>query len=64
MPHYLAMKRAAQSVGGPADPDWESAWAAELDARVREAETSGDHGEPWEVVRDRLFPGLRRDPVR
>lgn len=43
------------SVGGPADPEWESLWAAELEHRVRDAEASGDHGEPWEVVRDRLF---------
>ena len=48
------------SVGGPADPEWEQAWTAELERRVKNA--SGDPAEPWEAVRARLFPGLHRKP--
>ncbi len=46
------------SVDGASDPDWERAWAAELQRRVREADASGDRGESWDAVRARLFPRL------
>ena len=46
------------SVDGASDPDWEQAWASELQRRAREADATGDHGEPWEAVRARLFPRL------
>jgi putative addiction module component (TIGR02574 family) len=37
-----------------------SAEAAELDRRVEHLRRWPDSGEPWEVVRDRLYDRLRR----
>ena len=48
------------SVEGPEDPEWSSAWSAELDRRVAEAERTGDHGRPWDVVRAELLERLAR----
>jgi putative addiction module component (TIGR02574 family) len=42
------------SVDGPADADWDDAWAAELDRRADEADGSGDHGDSWADVRARI----------
>ena len=35
------------SVDGTADNDWESAWLAELDRRVRASLQRGDPGDDW-----------------
>jgi putative addiction module component (TIGR02574 family) len=42
------------SVEGPADPDWERAWLAELDRRRLEADRTGDRGRPWDEIRNEL----------
>lgn len=43
------------SVEGPADPDWERAWTAELDRRSAAADAREGRGEPrgiaWSEVR-------------
>jgi hypothetical protein len=43
------------SVDGPAENDWESAWLAELDQRVRAALQRGDSGDDWKTVRARIL---------
>lgn len=47
------------SVDGPADPDWESQWLAELDRRVERARAEGDRGAPWPEARARILDRLR-----
>ena len=46
------------SVEGPADPQWEDAWKAELDARVRAAEGRADRGASWTEARKRIVSRL------
>jgi putative addiction module component (TIGR02574 family) len=46
------------SVEGPADAAWASAWSAELDRRVAEADRTGDRGRPWDEVRAELLSRL------
>jgi len=42
------------SLDGPADPDAETAWAAEIDRRIEAIETGAIHLEPWDDVRQRI----------
>ena len=46
------------SVDGPADPDWDAAWLAELD--VRAAATGDSKGQDWSQVRSRILERLQR----
>lgn len=46
------------SLDGPQDPDWESAWASELDRRSAAADASGVPAEEWSVVRDAILAEL------
>ncbi len=48
------------SVEEPADAGWATAWSAELDLRVAEAERTGDEGRPWDAVRADLLRDLAR----
>jgi putative addiction module component (TIGR02574 family) len=48
------------SVEEPADAGWATAWSAELDLRVSEAERTGDEGRPWDAVRADLLRDLAR----
>jgi putative addiction module component (TIGR02574 family) len=48
------------SVEEPADAGWGSAWSAELDRRVTEAERNGDRGRPWDEVREELLRDLAK----
>ena len=43
------------SVEGPADPEWERAYRAELDARVAAADAREVRGRPWDDVRAELL---------
>ena len=45
------------SVDGPADPGWDAAWLAELDARA--AGTSEPTGREWTSVRTRILMRLQ-----
>ena len=42
------------SLDGPADPDAESAWAAEIERRITAIEAGTIQLEPWEQVRQRI----------
>jgi putative addiction module component (TIGR02574 family) len=42
------------SLDGPADPDAEAAWTAEIDRRIREIEAGSIRLEPWELVKQRI----------
>ncbi len=42
------------SLDGPADPDGESAWEAEIERRITDIEAGTIHLEPWEQVRRRI----------
>lgn len=42
------------SLDGPADPDAESAWAAEIERRVAAIESGAAELEPWEDVKHRI----------
>ncbi len=46
------------SVDGPADADWEAAWSAEIDRRVRAAEQRGTPAPEWAEVRARILERL------
>jgi putative addiction module component (TIGR02574 family) len=46
------------SVDGPGDPDWESAWVAELDRRVDAAKARGAESSDWTEVRARILKRL------
>ena len=53
----LAAKLLA-SVDGPADPDWEPAWQAELDRRAAASDASSTPPAEWSEVRARLLRKL------
>lgn len=42
------------SLDGPADPDVESAWAAEIERRAAKVLSGESNGSPWEEVRSRI----------
>jgi putative addiction module component (TIGR02574 family) len=42
------------SLDGPADPDAESAWEAEIERRIAAIEAGTIQLEPWEQVRQRI----------
>lgn len=42
------------SLDGPADPDAEAAWAAEIERRVAAIEAGAAELEPWEQVKRRI----------
>ena len=42
------------SLDGPADPDAQEAWAAEIERRVTSLESGTEPLEPWEDVRHRI----------
>ena len=42
------------SLDGPADPDAETAWSAEIDRRIREIEAGVIRLEPWDIVKQRI----------
>ena len=42
------------SLDGPADPDAEAAWAAEIERRVADIEAGTAKLEPWEDVKRRI----------
>ena len=42
------------SLDGPADPDAEQAWAAEIDRRVKTLETGTEPLESWDDVKQRI----------
>lgn len=42
------------SLDGPADPDAESAWEAEIERRIAAIEAGTIQLEPWEQVRHRI----------
>jgi putative addiction module component (TIGR02574 family) len=42
------------SLDGPADPDPESAWDAEIERRIAAIEAGTIQLEPWEQVRHRI----------
>ena len=42
------------SLDGPADPDAETAWSAEIDRRIREIEAGVIRLESWDIVKQRI----------
>jgi putative addiction module component (TIGR02574 family) len=46
------------SVDGPADPDWEQAWQAELDRRAAASDASTTPPAEWSDVRARVLGKL------
>jgi putative addiction module component (TIGR02574 family) len=46
------------SVDGPADPDWEQAWEAELDQRARASDARATPSAEWAEVRARVLAKL------
>lgn len=46
------------SVDGPADPDWEPAWQAELDRRAAASDASSTPPAEWSEVRARVLRKL------
>jgi putative addiction module component (TIGR02574 family) len=48
------------SVDGPPDGDWESAWVAELDRRVKAARDKGEAASEWSEARARVLSRLGR----
>jgi hypothetical protein len=44
---------------GAADPDWESAWLAELDRREQSEPTEPTSDEEWPAVRARIVSSTR-----
>jgi len=46
------------SVDGPADPDWEPAWQAELDRRAAASDASSAPPAEWSEVRARVLGKL------
>ena len=46
------------SVEGASDPQWEEAWKAELDARMRAAEGRAERGSSWIEARKRIVSRL------
>lgn len=47
------------SVEGPEDPKWASAWAAEISRRVKELDNGTAKTIPWEQVRAEIQARLR-----
>ena len=47
------------SVDGEPDPDAETAWAAEIDRRVRQVHSEGPKGDDWQEVHARIAARLR-----
>lgn len=47
------------SVEGADDPEWDSAWLAELDSRAQSAAANPSELEDWALIRDRLLNELR-----
>ncbi len=47
------------SVEGPEDPEWASAWAAEISRRVKELDSGTAKTVPWEQVRAEIQARLR-----
>ena len=48
------------SLDGPADPDAEAAWAAEIERRVAAIEAGTLALEPWDDVKRRIEKGILR----
>lgn len=48
------------SVEGPEDPEWSSAWAAELDRRMAQVEAGEVELEDWQTVKANLLADLHR----
>lgn len=48
-----------ESVEGPEDPAWASAWAAELDRRVRDLDSGTAKAIPWQQVKSEILERLR-----
>lgn len=48
------------SVPQSPDPDWDSAWLAELDRRVKDVESGKVKLASWETTRRRLRAAIRR----
>lgn len=48
------------SVDGPPDPDWDTAWLAELDRRMDEARRGAEPLPEWAEVRSRILERLAR----
>jgi hypothetical protein len=44
---------------GPADPDWETAWLAELDRREQTEAADPTPDEEWPAARARILTGKR-----
>jgi putative addiction module component (TIGR02574 family) len=42
------------SLEGPADPDSEAAWAAEIERRIKALEAGSENLESWEEVKRRI----------
>lgn len=55
----LLASRLIDSVEGPEDPDWASAWSSELDRRSAEVERGAVQCRSWEDVRADLLTRLR-----
>jgi len=49
-----------ESLEGPADPDVEEAWLAEVERRRREVASGAVQTIPWEQVREKLIRRVRR----
>jgi hypothetical protein len=45
---------------GPADPDWEAAWLAELDRRERSEPAEPTNDEEWAKARARILTSASR----
>jgi putative addiction module component (TIGR02574 family) len=50
-----------ESVEGPDDPEWDDAWAVELDRRVRELDEGRARGVPWPEVKAKIEARLARE---
>ncbi len=48
-----------ESVEGREDPEWATAWAAELDRRVRDMDEGRVQGVPWSEVKAKIEARLR-----
>jgi putative addiction module component (TIGR02574 family) len=48
------------SLDGPADVDWNEAWAAELDRRIKAANDRGTPLPEWSAVRARILDRISR----
>lgn len=48
------------SVEGPEDPEWSSAWAAELDRRMAQVEAGEAELEDWQTVKASVLADLHR----